>query len=214
MPVKPMPGKNDPCNCDSGKKYRKCCGTPAKLAALREAIRKAEQQIKVGQVARARHEAQFGKVKEVVHADFKGSKFVAVGNHFSISHPERPWRTFPDFLDAFLKNTMSRDWWLAEVAKASSDQHPLVRLGEWNRELVQRRPADADGIVVMGDDGASLEYVLVAYDLYVTRHHMHFNRRIPLSANVSETAIHSKFTEQGEGVRRDVVEDRRSYLSS
>lgn len=24
--VKPKPGRNDPCSCGSGKKYKKCCG--------------------------------------------------------------------------------------------------------------------------------------------------------------------------------------------
>jgi len=26
------PGRNEPCHCDSGKKYKKCCGNPAKRA--------------------------------------------------------------------------------------------------------------------------------------------------------------------------------------
>ena len=33
-------GPNDPCPCGSGKKYKKCCGSPAKLAAEAEAKEK------------------------------------------------------------------------------------------------------------------------------------------------------------------------------
>jgi len=29
------PGRNDPCPCGSGKKYKKCCEYPAKLKKLR-----------------------------------------------------------------------------------------------------------------------------------------------------------------------------------
>lgn len=164
-------GRNDPCTCGSGKKLRKCCGSPAVFAAIERSMRE-------GKLARAHFESRFGKVKDIVHADFHGSKFVGIGSRLLISNPKKPWRTFPDFLEDFLKGTMGREWWTAEVGKQPADRHPLVQLAHWSVEHRERTPADAAGIVEVTDDGASVEFVLVAYDLYVVRHHMLFNRRI------------------------------------
>jgi SEC-C motif len=36
------PGRNDPCPCGSGRKYKKCCGDPVKLAAERPPLAHSE----------------------------------------------------------------------------------------------------------------------------------------------------------------------------
>ncbi len=84
------PGRNDPCPCGSGVKYKKCCENREQRARMAATL--------------ARHEAQerervdrYGEVRPPISTDFQDYKIVAVGNTI---HWSKNWKTFPDFLQA------------------------------------------------------------------------------------------------------------------
>ena len=87
-------GRNDPCPCGSGKKFKKCCLQEPHVTTssvpdsiMRQFEDKARQE--------QRRRDQFGDTNRMMHADHQGYKIVAVGNEL---HYSNRWRTFPDFL--------------------------------------------------------------------------------------------------------------------
>ena len=100
--------RNAPCPCGSGKKYKKCCflrGNPAVPATPlpREVQTALQAQMQAEQIRRER----FGEVRPVIHADFQGHRFVAVGNEL---HYSKDWKTFPDFLQGYIASVLGTDW--------------------------------------------------------------------------------------------------------
>lgn len=171
MAVQPAPKKNSPCVCGSGKKFRKCCGSPKVWEAMR-------LQYQRRTAARARYESKFGKVKDIQYTDHNGTKLVVVGGEFYWPHPDHPWRSFPDFLDSHLKNQFGEKWWRTEWAKPLAECHPLVQAERALKAVLQRAPQKPGELVMVTGDGAAAEYALVCYDLYLARHHELFSRRI------------------------------------
>lgn len=113
---------------------------------------------------------RYGHVRSVVSATFRGFKFVAVGNEL---HQSKDWKTFPDFLFYYIRYVFGRDWGLAEMRKPQTERHQIV---QWYshvcryQKLQQRGP---NGLYAMEPDGITAAYMLLAYDLYVLRHHQH-----------------------------------------
>jgi hypothetical protein len=178
-------GRNDPCHCGSGRKYKKChlpleeesrpLSTPA--ARERRNVRPPPPEIleKLAQFEKRRdeHKHRFGDVREVVHADFQGHKFVAVGAEL---HYSQTWKTFPDFLFDYIKRVLNRafgeDWSKTELTKPLERRHPILQWYDALCELQARAKAEsgdtpADGIYETVIDGPSAAYLLLAYDLYV-----------------------------------------------
>ena len=162
-------GRNEPCPCGSGRKYKKCHGNPElldRMAGIASAI----------PGMRARHAAQEhqrmqqqGLGRPIVAARMdNGYRFVAVNNRL---HYSKNWKTFHDFLIAYLKNTMGADWGNAELRKPLDQRHPVLR---WYDKLCeQQRVIIAEpGVRVSTGKmtGAVAAYMYLAYDLYALDH--------------------------------------------
>src|SRR5690349_4969285 len=118
-------GRNDPCPCDSGKKYKRCHG------AVTEAIPSL-----LLEKARADHlqrERQQGLGKPIISADFNGTRFVAVKNRLLHS---KHWRTFHDFLADYIKVALGHEWGNAEIAKPLESRHPILI---WYRKVCDQQ---------------------------------------------------------------------------
>jgi len=124
-----------------------------------------------------RRKAEFGAVRDIIHADFKGYKFVAVGGKLLYS---KEWKTFPDFLNGYIKTTLGSDnWGNKEIAKPLKQRHVLL---QWYDHLCRLQKAQVDaglereaigslaGSYAIAVDGPSRAYVMVAYDLFVLDH--------------------------------------------
>lgn len=158
-----MPGRNDPCPCGRGKKFKKCCGDPRRaprvlppqvLAAVAEHERRERE-----------HRERFGHVRQVVHTDFAGHKIVAVGNRI---HWSKKWRTFPDFLLDYLRGKIPEGWYQAEMEKVLEERHPLAQW-YWRYCEFQARnwEPDANGLFGGEPDGPSLSLLVLAHELYI-----------------------------------------------
>jgi hypothetical protein len=112
-------GRNTPCPCGSGKKYKHCCekltaGTSQAAGPTPEAIAQMNVQF-------ARHEAREhqrrmlqGLGRPIITFENNGYRVVAVGKQIRWS---KAWKTFPDFLFDYIKYVLTPEWGNAELKK-------------------------------------------------------------------------------------------------
>lgn len=121
-------------------------------------------------VIRANEErrAKFGDVRPVIQADHKGYKFVAVGSDLLYS---KQWRTFPDFLDDYIKRVLTPAWGKAEIAKPFDERHVIMKWYDGMCHYQQKQQRGPDGLYGAVPNGPWRAYMLLAYDLYALQHH-------------------------------------------
>lgn len=170
-----MPGRNDPCHCGSGKKYKKCHLLREQAVQLAESRGRNREippqilkQLRAMQQADEEYVAKYGHARQTVHADFQGYKFVAVGGTM---HYSDKWKSFIDFLLDFIKTTLGGafgpEWYDAERAKPREMRHPIVRWYEAFCELGAHAKRNEAGLLEAEPDGPTQAYLNLAYDLYV-----------------------------------------------
>ncbi len=172
--------RNDPCPCGSGKKFKKCClGKRSVKREQQSSIKKLPEDIKM-KILRQQNEEkirkeEFGEVRPIIHADFKGHKFVAVGNRLIYS---QNWKTFPDFLISYLGTVLGTEWGNSELKKPVEQRHPIAN---WYVDMCHfqaQQKKGADGIYSAIPDGNMAAYLRLAYDLYVIRDNVAFQNGI------------------------------------
>jgi hypothetical protein len=166
------PGRNEPCPCGSGRKYKKCHGAIAALDMLSRLNNpRTCQEL---QTIVARHEAeefqrreQQGLGKSIISTEFQDYRFVAVGRTL---HYSKKWKTFHDFLNEYLKLVFGKEWWMSEVAKPPEERHRIftwaVRSYEQSKAHMDRHGEGAPQPMT----GAISAYMRLAYDLYALKH--------------------------------------------
>jgi len=169
-------GRNEPCPCGSGLKYKKCHGNQKQNLLLNNKIHEnLQRQIMEQVIMEQRHRTQFGETKPIITADFKGYKFVAVGNQL---HYSKTWKTFHDFLFDYIRNCLGQDWGNSEIKKDAAERHPII---QWYYHLCQFqkkniiKEGEVYSAICTGPVGA---YLSLAYDLYVLRHHSLLQSRL------------------------------------
>ena len=174
-------GRNDPCPCGSGKKYKKCCGNPTlgKKITLSQfppsdispEMKKVLERHNSNELIR---EQQQGLGKPIIATKFKGQQMVAVGNtlHFS---PK--WKTFPDFLSHYLKITMGEEWGNSEIKKIYEERHPIL---QWYHKCCKLQQEHLDGsgkVESIPATGVVYCYLGLAYNLYLLEHNIELQQR-------------------------------------
>lgn len=161
-------GRNAPCPCGSGRKYKKCCllrGRKAPFVPVPAGGPLAiHAEIQADQFRRQR----FGEVRPVIHADFQGYKFVAVGSEL---HYSKEWKTFPDFLQYYIKKILGPGWGQAEMKKPLESRHEIMKLYDAMCRFQHKQKKGPDGLYNTIANGAMRAYLLLSYDLYTLRHH-------------------------------------------
>lgn len=127
MPSKIKIGRNDPCPCGSGKKFKKCCeglsnlsNKPTTFNITHDEIRKKIEEMQALQKQRERQQGMGRPIISLLH---KGYRFVAVGSRLYYS-PN--WKTFHDFLLHYIKDILGSKWGNAEIAKPFEERHPIL----------------------------------------------------------------------------------------
>ncbi|HET7099476.1 MAG TPA: SEC-C metal-binding domain-containing protein [Patescibacteria group bacterium] len=153
-------GRNDPCPCGSGKKYKKC-----HLNANNDPF--------MGMFQKESYEKNGLLIgRPVISTEFKGYKVVAVGSRLYHRLPVNI--TFHEFVVIFLKDIVGPSWGLEESKKPKEDQHIIVRWIKEMSELLSNSPSrienpirDIKSAKVSGDVQALLS---LAYDIYSIYH--------------------------------------------
>jgi hypothetical protein len=161
-------GRNQPCPCGSGKKYKHCHGGHAAIGAplpSPEAVR-AEELIR---------QHQQGHGRPIIATKVADHQIVAVGNTIYYS---KSWKTFPDFLGSYILAKLGKEWVEAELAKPVADRHPIMQLQE-EYAAYQRTTFKASGEVVSAEiTGVVAAYLGTAYALYLLDHNVELQARL------------------------------------
>lgn len=148
-----MPGRNEPCPCGSGKKYKKCCGTGQTAGQSKAAL---EEVLKVNEEFQAKGlrpktiigiEERINRWLDELRGVFPDTfiEQAAFDTYAFLDHPE-DWRAF---LDRQLKRNPRRE--VAEVLQAW--QHPFL--------LLAKAVRSEDGRLFAKDEGSGRIYEAV-----------------------------------------------------
>ena len=164
-------GRNNPCPCGSGKKFKKCHGAPKEAPVKRppgppqEVFEALMRQAQAQQAQRVR---QQGHGRPIISDTIGDKRMVAVGNTVMTG----PWKTFPDFLLAYLKSRFGLEWGQAETAKPEPERHRLFHWLAALGEEIKRSTVLPDGTHMSRMTGASHAVLTLAYNLYTIEHHI------------------------------------------
>ncbi len=164
-------GRNEPCPCGSGQKFKKCClGKSRSIEPIAdpESMRLAEQHHREHMRRKAERKRRYGEVREPISAVHQGYRFIAVGSRL---YYDQHWRTFTDFLLFYVRDVMGKPWWDAEIAKPVAERHPIVRWFDHWVNASEQATREEGGLLSAVPDGTMSALLLLAYDLYILRHH-------------------------------------------
>ena len=170
----PKIGRNDPCPCGSGRKFKLCHGRPQfELPNLVASANLEKQIIAEGRRQFERHKArelqrqkQQGLGRPIISMEHKGYRYVAVGNRVHYGK----WKSFADFLTNYIKVTLGSEWGNAEIAKPLEERHPLM---QWYDKICRLQAVHAKQpgtLYSMPVTGAVSAYNRLAYNLYLIAH--------------------------------------------
>lgn len=169
-------GRNAPCPCGSGQKFKRCHGlltqsTP--IADQQRSIpphvrREAERQLQYRRAAEQQRQAQQGHGRAIVSIEHEGTRFIAVGPTMYWS---TKWRTFHDFLFWYIKKVLGSDGWgNRELKKPFAQRHPIIQwydhLCRYQREFIKEEGKVHSAPAI----GAVRAYLGLAYYLYLLGH--------------------------------------------
>src|SRR4051812_19958126 len=124
-----VPGRNDPCHCGSGKKYKRC-----HLDADRAAARAVGAQLDVAEVL-----AQIETAPEVLRRDFgvyinyvapvawQGNRCYVLGHRL---YQRPPRETFHEFLIFVLRSTLGEEWRAEQAELPIEERHFILRASD------------------------------------------------------------------------------------
>ncbi|GAB3628316.1 preprotein translocase subunit SecA [Pandoraea terrae] len=170
-------GRNDPCPCGSGKKFKRCHGALAHLDRLQFEIPK---MVARAQASEAQRQRQQGMGRPIISVQTEtGHRLVAVRNRLMYS---KGWKTFHDFLVDYIKTALGSgsgsDWGASELAKPSDQRHPILNwyqlVGEQQRTYITE-PGKVSSAEMTG---AIAAFMFLAYDLYALDHNAELQEKL------------------------------------
>jgi hypothetical protein len=177
-----MRGRNEPCLCGSGKKYKKCCLGKEKMrpASVKfeppslDEINEIQTYFASQRAADLQWIKRYGCIRPFVSTDFAGRKFVAGGSRMYHSG-ERPWNYVTDFLMDYLPLLFGKEWWMNEFRRPEADQHPVVR---WKTEAARHmnnQPLQPSGFRITAATGFMAAYMNLAFNLFAIEDNSRFD---------------------------------------
>lgn len=167
-------GRNEPCSCGSGRKYKKCCGSPDLNGQRSEtnsgssnpnpSPRAFTERLRARELQRIKQQGLGRPIVALQRGS--GSKTVFIGDGETM---ESKAGVFQDFLVDYLGKTLGRQWIINETQKPFDDRHTIMQWFDiFNRQRkLGKRVGD---FYQFAPTGASLAFVGLAYSLYLMRH--------------------------------------------
>jgi hypothetical protein len=139
------PGRNDPCYCGSGKKYKRCCLSadvardrierlrseipPADPALMAEVMPILEEKARKAREYDRRLREEFGvHVNHVSPIQWQGGKVWAIGSR--VYPGRRSQETFHEFILHVLRQTLGEPWRAAQAALPEAERHFIFKCFE------------------------------------------------------------------------------------
>lgn len=166
-------GRNDQCPCGSGKKFKRCHGSPARLDFLEGKIPSMLAQADAAHLQRQR---QQGMGRPIISAQIEsGHRFVAVRNRLLSS---KNWKTFHDFLGDYIKMALGPEWGNSELAKPLEQRHPILNWYQMMCEHQRTYITEPGRVSSAAMTGAVAAYMFLAYDLYALDHNAELQEKL------------------------------------
>jgi len=162
-------GRNDPCPCGSGKKYKKCCLD--KKPSEAEVI-KLVQEVRAKQILRDRVlQNEYGYYLNHVTEMYKGKRIRALASKILWRSKEE---TFHEFLIYVFKVTMGQEWADREFAKPASERHFIAQCYDeyikWQKENKKEENLISEDRYAVKTNGYVKWLMCLAFDLYCLQH--------------------------------------------
>jgi hypothetical protein len=174
-------GRNEPCPCGSGRKYKKCCGDPRVQHSIR-AVPRLFPLAQDPKLQASRLEArelirkqQQGLGRPISSVKLGDATVVAVGNTV---HHSKGWRFFTDFLSDYLKRTIGTEWGNAEIAKPLPKRHPILQWYDAYCRFQRTHEKQPDGAYTGTATGVVYCYLGLAYNLYLLDHNVELQAKL------------------------------------
>lgn len=165
-------GRNQPCPCGSGKKFKRCHGAVTDNAPAVPAIQQKLDEIQALQLQR---EQQQGLGRPIITEKVGDCRIVAVGGMIFWSSK---WRTFHDFLLQYIKRVLGPTWGNAQKQKPEPDQHPLFALYRQATTYINSRITRRGEVHRAESTGAVAACLDLAYSLYLLAHNERLHSRL------------------------------------
>lgn len=152
-------GRNQPCPCGSGRKYKKCHGGASRpvidtdtLLAMQQHVRRMRQ-----------WEGRFGRVAPPSSA-LVGDRRVMILNGGLVAFPARS--TFHDFLANYVVQRIGQAWFDGEAEKPFSARHPIAQWYEKAEQFHRRHLQGSSGPYQVEMEGVVGHYLTLAHDVF------------------------------------------------
>ena len=171
-PMSSKIGRNQPCLCGSGRKFKKCCG---RIVAGGSTAPQRRQFLERHQAAEHIRQGQQGLGRPIIALKSHGHQLVAVRNTL---HWSPTWKTFPDFLADYIKRVIGADWGNAEIAKPFEQRHTLMQWYDTFCRYQQATIPKPGEITEAPINGVVACYLGLAYSLYLLDHNVELQDRL------------------------------------
>jgi len=162
-------GRNDPCPCGSGLKYKRCCllKDKIKFPSSSEEFLTDEDLLPIIDFQSLHHSIQG---RPIIQTEFDGQRVRAVWNRLYF----RPIsETFHEFILNVLKWTLGKTWYMYEVRKPAEERHQIVKWFFSYADFIKKMSTHEHKVeggwetIPSGDVQALLT---LAYDIYSLQH--------------------------------------------
>lgn len=180
-------GRNQPCPCGSGNKYKKCCGDPLKESAeafptpfSRPTPRQINAMLERHKAEELIREQQQGLGRPIVSMKVGDQQIVAAGNTI---YSSATWKTMADFLSYYMKTVLDGQWGNAEIQKPFADRHPIMQWYHeyctYQRDVLGLEKSSEPSVVKSSPmTGVVYCYMGLAYGLYLLKNNVELQARL------------------------------------
>ena len=160
-------GRNEPCPCGSGHKYKRCHGDPTKNnEAYSASIDTLHERAQALEFQRTE---QQGKAKPIISATIGDNRVVLINNLVAKS---KHWGTFHEFLFSYLTHALGSQWFHDENRKDIGIQHSIVRWFNLLQQQLSKPHQWIENIAMSSTTGAVAACLDLAYHLYLLAHNI------------------------------------------
>jgi hypothetical protein len=158
-------GRNDPCPCGGGKKYKHCHGSARSVLPVIDSdlLRRAQIEIAKKEAEQRERVVSFGEIRPIISTEAWGERIVGVGNRLY----KGDWKYPRNFLDHFLQERFGGDWTNSQNELGPDELHPITRWRTKAFEHLYRQLEGKDPNTSIEPNGFMSAYFGVAYELYV-----------------------------------------------
>jgi hypothetical protein len=93
-------------------------------------------------------------------------------------HWSKSWKTFPDFLNDYIKKTLGSEWGNAEIQKPLAERHPIMQWYDGYARYQQETIREKGQVTSVKVTGVVACYLGLAYSLYLIAHNVELQARL------------------------------------